>query len=73
MEYKIMTNTLEHRAFESLLREKFPAINKNVLKEYQEKHNLFTMKDFLNVYGDLNNKTMNDLHSDIMKYLFSGV
>lgn len=65
--------TLKYRAFESLLREKFPAINKNVLKEYQEKHKLFTVKDFLNIYGDLNSKTIMMLHSDIMKYLFREV
>lgn len=64
-----MTNTLEKRAFKTLLFEKFPAINKNCIELFMENRKLFTMKDFLNKYDVLNQDTVNELHYDILEFI----
>ena len=66
-----MTNTLEKRAFFELLCEKMPRINKNLIKEFMKVNKLFTMKDFLNKYNVLNQKTMNELHNDMLEFMFT--
>ena len=65
------TNTLEKRAFKELLLSKFPAINKNCIELFMENRKIFTMKDFLNKYEVLNQSTINELHNDVLEYMFS--
>ena len=62
---------LEQIAFQELIFEKFPKINKNLIKDYIKVNKLFTMKDFLNKYDVLNQETINKLHDDIFVYMFS--
>jgi hypothetical protein len=64
-------DTLEKRAFKELLFEKFPAMNKNCIEDFMKVNKLFTMKDFLNKYEVLNQSTINELHYDILEYMFS--
>ena len=66
-----MANTLEEKAFFTLLCEKMPALNKNFIKEFMKVNKLFTMKDFLNKYNVLNQKTMNELHNDMLEFMFT--
>ena len=66
-----MANTLEEKAFFTLLCEKNPALNKNFIKEFMKVNKLFTMKDFLNKYDVLNQKTMNELHNDMLEFMFT--